>query len=573
MPGIVTATIAKLVPPQPSQLLGGQYIVLSLDMFKAINKIPSAEIVLVDGDAAQQTFELSNTDFFNPGSKIEIALRYEGESDTTVFVGYVVQHGLQANRKKSTLTLYLKDAAIKLTQQRNNAIFRGQDDMAIMKDILQTVITQDQQRNIADLEIGDLKPSKTAMVHPEMVQFYCSDWDFILSRAAANGLWVMVDTGIISIQSPALIENPPVELEYGRDEIIDLEIEADIRAQYATVEAIAWDPQTQALSSPQKGTDYALKQDNLDPASLGKTIGADRYHLVSGAALAAPELKDWASATTLHQRLAMLRGRIQIPGRADLQIGDTLVLKKFGDRFSGTALVTAVRHQVNETGWQTDLQFGLPATSAVTDQEVMAAPANRLLPAVNGLHIGVVNATADDAGELKVQVLVPGLTVTSATPPSDKHDGLVWARLATLDAGLAADGKQGRGTLFRPEPGDEVVLGFLNDDPRQPVILGALHNAVNKPPLPVTQENLQRGIVSKEQLKVVFNDEDRSIRLETPNTNRIILVDEDGAIYIVDEHNNQFTLNADGIQLSSDQDIAITAKGDVTLKGANIDVQ
>ena len=350
-------------------------------------------------------------------------------------------------------------------------------------------------------------------------------------------------------------------------------IEADIREQYATVVAISWDPQTQALSPPQKGTDYALDQDNLDPAALGKTIGADQYHLVSGAALDPKELQDWASATTLNQRLAMLRGRIQIPGRADVQIGDTLVLKKFGDRFSGTALITGVRHHVNETGWQSDIQFGLPATPFAPSQEVMEPPANRLLPAVNGLQIGVVSATADDAGDLKVQVLVPGLTVTAAPQPSDKHDGLVWARLATLDAGLAADGKQGRGTLFRPEPGDEVVLGFLNDDPRQAVILGALHNAVNPQPLPVTPDNLQRGIVSKEQLKVVFNDKDRSIRLETPNTNRIILVDEDGAIYIVDENNNQFTLNADGIQLSSDKDIAITAKGNVILKGGNIDVK
>lgn len=124
MPGVVTATVARLEPPQPPKLLGAQYVLLSLDVITEVNKIPSAEIVLVDGDAAQQTFELSDTDFFKPGSKIEIALRYEGTPDVTVFIGYVVKHGLQANRKKSILTLYLKDAAIKLTQRRNNAVGR-----------------------------------------------------------------------------------------------------------------------------------------------------------------------------------------------------------------------------------------------------------------------------------------------------------------------------------------------------------------------------------------------------------------------------------------------------------------
>ena len=50
--------------------------------------------------------------------------------------------------------------------------------------------------------------------------------------------------------------------------------------------------------------------------------------------------------------------------------------------------------------------------------------------------------------------------------------------LATLDAGKE------RGTFFRPEIGDEVVVGFLNDDPRHPVILGMCHSSAKPAPEP-----------------------------------------------------------------------------------------
>ena len=573
MTSVVTATITSIEGSVETSM-DPHYNLLAIDIIQEVNKVPTAQLVLLDGDAAQQKFAISDTDFFKPGKKIKIQLRYEGETDTTVFVGFVVKHSLQATRKQSVLTLYLKDAAIKLTQVRKNAIFRDKDDIAIIKDIINAVITKDQQSNVADLKLGTFAPKKTAIAHPEMVQYYCSDWDFILTRAEANGLWVLVSDGVISVQAPNLIKGKKTSLAYGLDEIYDLEVEADIREQFQSVEAITWDGQEQTLVKPQTGDDYALGQKDLDPAALGKIIGADQCQLVSGAELDAKEMKAWASAKIVKNRSSMLQGRIQIPGRADLRLGGELTLEKFGKRFNGSTLITGLRHQINEGGWQTDIQFGASAVSFASSDDIMESPASGLLPAVNGLQVGVVSdLVADPMGKLRVQVQVPRLTPTAAAQASDKNDGLVWARLATLEAGLAADGSQGRGTVFRPEPGDEVVLGFLNDDPRQAIILGSLYSEKNKSPIPVTEENTQRGIVSKEHLKLSFNDQDKSIRIETPNTNRIILVDEDGAIYIVDENNNQFTMNSEGIQISSDKDITITAKGNITLEGKQVDVK
>ena len=89
-----------------------------------------------------------------------------------------------------------------------------------------------------------------------------------------------------------------------------------------------------------------------------------------------------------------------------------------------------------------------------------------MLPAANGLQIGVVTALEDDPqGDDRIKCRLPMVGAG--------EEGL-WARLATLDAG------DGRGTYFRPEIGDEVVVGFLDDDPRNPVILGMCHSSATR---------------------------------------------------------------------------------------------
>ena len=40
---------------------------------------------------------------------------------------------------------------------------------------------------------GSVKVDATAYQYPEMVQYYCSDWDFALSRADANGLFISTE--------------------------------------------------------------------------------------------------------------------------------------------------------------------------------------------------------------------------------------------------------------------------------------------------------------------------------------------------------------------------------------------
>ena len=189
----------------------------------------------------------------------------------------------------------------------------------------------------------------------------------------------------------------------------------------------------------------------------------------------------------------------------------------------------------------------------------------RSLPAVSGLQIATVQSLRlDPDKELRVEVLLPQLGESSA--------GRLWARLLTPDAG------HGRGFVFRPEPGDEVVIGFLNEDPLQPLILGALFGSKNKPPQPVqtpSDKNDLRALVSRAGSRIVFDDETPALVIETTAsghaggsyTNRISINEKDKTILIEDQFKNSIRLSDQGIVISSDKDIQLAAKGTVKIKG------
>jgi uncharacterized protein involved in type VI secretion and phage assembly len=152
-------------------------------------------------------------------------------------------------------------------------------------------------------------------------------------------------------------------------------------------------------------------------------------------------------------------------------------------------------------------------------------------------------------------------------PIIDSENDGVWARLTSMDA---ADS---RGWVFRPEINDEVIVGFLNGDPRDPIILGSLFSSAKPSPLPPEEENKIKGYVSRSEMKFTFDDDKVIVTTETPNGNKIILSDDEGSILIEDENGNKIEMSSDGITIESAKDINIKASGDVNIEGVNISVK
>ncbi|MBL8473307.1 MAG: type VI secretion system tip protein VgrG [Rhodocyclaceae bacterium] len=545
----VTATITS-----NGSAMDPAYQVLAIDVVREVNRIPYARLTLIDGDVAKRKFEVSDSGFFDPGNKIDIKLRWEGvpSSEKLVFSGLVVAQSIETDPHRSLLTVDLKDAAVKLTRSPTSMVFNEQTDDEVTKAIL----------GAQGIKAGDIAATKAK--HEKLVQFGCTDWDFIMSRADVNGLLACVTDGSLSLVKPKLSGSPKKSFDYGIDEIYAIELEADAQSQYSDISSVAWDPKDQQMSSPAAAQNVNLAPGNLSASGLAAAIGGDKRVLASPAPASSDELQSWADATLARGRLALVRGRLCVPGLTDLAYLDLIEIKGVGKHFTGKALLTGWRHRVSDQGWMTDLRLGLGVEWFAARSDVAARPAAGLLPPIGGLQIGLVEGYEDDPEkEFRVKVRVPVLGADQ--PP-------LWARLAAPDAG------KGRGYFFRPEAGDEVVLGFFNDDPRQPVIIGALFGSANTPPEGLenlSDKNENKGLVSRAGTKILFKDTDSgksALNIETASGNKIVLDDDAKSITITDQHGNSVAMDQNGMTLKSAKDFTLEASGKVQIKGSEVDV-
>lgn len=545
---VVTPTILS-----SGQQMSAIFELISIEIVKEVNRIPFAQLILIDGDAAQQQFPISNSDFFEPGKEIEIKLRYEDhpENETTVFKGIVTKQSVEAGSQGSVLTVTLKDKALKLTLVRKNVIYREKPDHKIIEEIVTN----------GGLTAGSLDNSKAE--HLELVQYDATDWDFVLSRAEMNGFLVNVNDGEFNLVTPNISENAQFTFEYGISDIYAFEIETDGGHQYPDVATVSWDIKEQKLTKVATATSFSTKQGNLDGAQIAKTMGTESPTFVHPVPIDPKDLQAWSDGIMSHNRLAMIRGYVSGPGIETIKPLDVIEIAGIGDRFNGKTLVTGIRHLVNEDGWETAVQFGLSPERFTQQSDISGPAAAGQLPPIYGLQIGVVAPFEEDPNnEFRIKVALSGM---------DSETGSIWARLASPDAG------KDRGILFRPEPGDEVVVGFFNNDPRQAVVLGGMFSETNNPPElfeAPSEDNLNKGIVTRSGIVIKFiDDEKASILIETPEANKFILNDDEQKIEIADQHGNTLTMSADGIEIISANNLIIEASGDVEIKGSSVDIK
>ena len=154
----------------------------------------------------------------------------------------------------------------------------------------------------------------------------------------------------------------------------------------------------------------------------------------------------------------------------------------------------------------------------------------------------------DNLARVKVRVLnFDGVT---------DHDGPVWARVAVPFAG------DNRGAFFIPDVGDEVLITFVNGDPRHPVVIGGLWNGGQTLPASISGgKNKQKVIRSKNGVKITLEDEDGQEKFiaETPGGQKITFKDGPGTITIEDSNGNSIKLESAGVTVNASAKVNVTA--------------
>jgi Rhs element Vgr protein len=522
------------------------YQVDSIDTWTAVNKVPKARLVLFDGTAAESDFPISSLKTFLPGNKLSIAAGYN-QKETVIFQGVIVKQGIEIDRTEgSKLIVDATDVAIKMTLERKNALFEKiKDSDLIGKLIAASGLAKD---------VG-----ATNTVHEAVVQYYASDWDLMLTRAEMNGFVAIASGGKVTVKEPDTSQTAVLLLKYG-DSIYDLEAEMDAATQLApsAIKSYTWDVATQKLIEAGPGSVSIKEQGNVSSDELAKVFKVAKFNQQTGGTLEKTSLQDWSAAELLKSKLSKIRGFVRFQGSALAQTGKTLELQGLGPRFNGTAWISGVHHGIRNSEWLTTADFGLSAKWFASETPDVAAPgASGQLPPVKGLQTAIVKKVAKDPdGEFRVLVSLPLL--------QDDAKG-VWARLGTFYASNQA------GAVFFPEAGDEVVVGFMNEDPRYAVILGSVYSKKLAPPYPPDEKNTRKAIVTQSKLEITFDDKDKIIEIKTPGKHTIKMDDKSGAISIQDSNKNTVSLSKGGITLDSGSNLTIKAKGNVTIQaGANL---
>ncbi len=171
--------------------------------------------------------------------------------------------------------------------------------------------------------------------------------------------------------------------------------------------------------------------------------------------------------------------RVTMQGTANaagLRAGYTFTLDdRSGAGVGGAYLLTAVRHAAfrRVTNGVASLYYGnefevmpaaMPYRPATKTRRPLAQPCTAVVTGPAGDEIYV-----DKYGRVKVEFHWDRYGNRDAQSSA-------WVRVATPWAG------QGRGVLFLPRVGDEVLVSFLQGNPDQPVVTGSLFNAANATP-------------------------------------------------------------------------------------------
>jgi uncharacterized protein involved in type VI secretion and phage assembly len=190
-----------------------------------------------------------------------------------------------------------------------------------------------------------------------------------------------------------------------------------------------------------------------------------------------------------------------------------------------------------------------------------------------GVAVALVTQNQDEEGLCRVKVRYPW-----HAQPRESY----WARLAVPMAGA------GRGAVFIPEVGDEVLVAFEREDLRFPYVLGALWNGKDKPPLANDDgANDKRGVTSRKQHYLLFDDgaqgvvalahengamvrfTDHEIELKDSQGN-LVRIEKSGAMTL--QASTKLTIKAATIAIEASGTLELKANATLTIRGALVNI-
>jgi uncharacterized protein involved in type VI secretion and phage assembly len=334
----------------------------------------------------------------------------------------------------------------------------------------------------------------------------------------------------------------------------------DASTQLDTAGGKIWDP------SSQKSQDVSATQASessfgaVDYDKLTSASNKPAMSFLHAGTMAEDEMKTFSTSLLQLNRLSKIRGSITVQGVADIKPDSVIKIDKGANNFQGNAYVSGVHHHVEAGQWTTKLIIGLPSQRYMRRYvDIAGFPAAGMLPPIYGLQIGrVEKLVSDPQSANRIFVNLPLV--------HQEGEG-IWCRIASFYA--SAEDSEGAGMVIMPEEKTEVIVGFINDDFRSPVVLGSLYSTKNTPPIQVDDKNAIKTLITKSKLELTFQEEDKSITIKTPGGRSVIISDKEESITITNGSANTITLGKQDVEIKCNQNITLNAQKSITLQATD----
>lgn len=503
-----------------------------------VNNIPVAKLTLtVSGDSLA---------LFNKETQPKLKRHQPGNNfllyvnNKVLFKGVIIRHSLILKGKDSIITLTVRHTLQQLVNTLRSQLFVNQDDESIIKQIL--------GRTGVQLTFKQTSPLKVK--HEQMVQFRCSDWSFIKKRLQKTNTWLLVDTDKATLISPQTLSSSKrhtIKWSAENDNIALYRTELRVDNQFnpESVSINYWDVKTQKLSQPAKASSAKLGRQSLSVDDV-QTVSGSKWEIAFSHPLVSEEAISLAQSILNYQRISSVKGTFEVEGDAAYRPGDILDLSGFGQSFDGEGIITVVSHSIDQqTGWKTQLSLGeLPEN-------------DNSASLIDGLHIGIVDKYKKDSESFdRIPVKIPALNLAN---------NVLWARLGKPYA------SKDSGFCFYPEPGDEVIISFFDNDPCYPVILGAMHNPKNTSPVELNEKNNLKGLIVK-------NQKNQQQLLIDSGENKLIIGAGDNQLSLQQDKDvelsgkNNITVTAKAVKVDASNSVSLSGKSGVDIKGSKINL-
>jgi phage protein D/phage baseplate assembly protein gpV len=499
--------------------------VLEVDVTEEVGRHGRVSLLLRNWDADALEVTHSDGQVFAPGVALQVLLGYGSELHLT-FDGLVT--GLRARFGSAA------GPTVEVQGRTRSVLLDGPSRSFLREDVSDGDVASE-----LAARVGLGADTHEGVVQSAVVSHRRTDWSYLVERASALGYVTYARGDRLVFRPPAAADGELPVLAWGRT-LLELDLDRRLGGRSDPSEATGWDPEHLEVRRSEASSADAgvVAGDRPTPAEALRESGWDDQgaQLPTAAPVEPIELDRIARGAADLQALRHVAGHARTIGLAQLRCDSWLDVTGVGRSLSGPHYVTAVRHRLGRTGFTTELQLGLP-------EPLLPPP----VATADHLLLGVVEDLDDPRAATRVKVGFPWL----ADAPE-----AVWARLVSLEAG------PDHGTLFVPDVGQEVLVGFVDGDRRHPVVLGSLWNGRQAAPIPVGSANDIRTITSRSGHAVTFDDGDQgSVEVTTSGGRHLTLDDADGSVGLTDASGNHVTLDGQGITLEA-------ARGDIVLKAA-----